>query len=218
MTFLATPGGAALITSTAGLLGGSGGGFSNATNKMNRRNQERSFQYTRGLRQTEYQDKMSSLRKAGLNPILAGQYGSTGGGVGTSSSFDPSIGQSARMNAAAGVASSAIQAGKIQAEVEGLENLMSSKEVAKDLGDYFQGYTSNLEKATNTITDGIGNMVYMAWEHKEAVKGMVKDLADRVNSTYNNFQDKIDAMKEGVQDIYINIKNDYNDGFSIDSP
>lgn len=76
--FMASPGGAALITAGAGLLGATGGGFSHAANKMNRRNQDRSYKYTRALRKNEYQDKMYSLRKAGLNPILAGQYGSTG--------------------------------------------------------------------------------------------------------------------------------------------
>ena len=109
------------ITAGASLLGGAGSGFSHAANKMNRRNQDRSFKYTRALRQSEYQDKMDSLAAAGLNPILAGQYGSTGASVGNAGTFDPNIGKAARMQAVAGAANSAMQAAKTPQEIDKLE-------------------------------------------------------------------------------------------------
>ena len=120
----------ALITSAAGLAG-SGGGFSHAANKMNRRSQDRAFRYNRALRQTAVTDRMADLDRAGINPILAGKYNADSPGVGVGSSFDPSIGRAARVNAISGAMSTAYGGAKLDNEVE-----LIHQEVGKTIAEY----------------------------------------------------------------------------------
>lgn len=49
-------------------------------NEYNQEAEQRSYDYTRSLRKTAYQDTVSDMIAAGINPILAAQLGATGQG------------------------------------------------------------------------------------------------------------------------------------------
>lgn len=210
MTFWATPGGAAAITSAAGLVGGSmGGGYSAGANKLNRKTMYRQYRLNRDMRATATQDRMKDLAKAGLNPILAGKYDAASPGVSALSPFNKAASVGPMAQAAAGIASSAIQAAKTTQETSMIDKLMATAEVSEDLADYFQGMTTNIDAVSNTITDAIGNVMKLHWEGQQAIKEGLRSLADEVKGMAGSVADKVSQWKEGARDIIIQLKQDF---------
>lgn len=112
MAFWETPGGAAAITTAAGLAGAAlGSDYSGGANKMNRKTMYRQFRLNKAMRSTAVQDRVADLRAAGINPILAGRYSADTPAASVLSAIDPSQGASNIGALAANTARSALMVG-----------------------------------------------------------------------------------------------------------
>lgn len=159
------------------------------------------------------------MQAAGINPILAGRYDATTPAGAMAVLENPT-------NAAFQGASTVTQAmqtnaqiGKIEKEVELLDNMMASSEVIEDLGDYLQGTSSKLGEVSQAITEGIGGLIQIGWRKQEALKNSIEEMLRDVNNFAGSVDEKINQVINRTQDIYINIRQESSDsGFTVDQP
>lgn len=206
------------ITAAASLIAGEmGRGYSAGANKLNRKTMQRQFRLNRMMRATAVRDRMADMRAAGINPILAGKYDADSPGVSALSAINPAVGAGALGTAGANIVSTAVQAAKTRKETEMIDKMMSSAEVQEDLMDYMQGHSSKIDAITEKITDGIGSTVKMGYDAMEAFKEQLKVMADDVSKMAGSVERKVQEFKQNARDIYINLKQDFNDFVGIDA-
>lgn len=213
MEFLASPGGAAAITSAAGLLGmDAGRGYSAGTNKLNRKTMYRQFRLNKEMRSTAVQDRMADMRAAGINPILAGKYSADTPAASALAAIDPSSGASSVGSAAAGIASSAIQSANVTKQIEMLDAKLASEEVKEDIADFVQGVTQNLDGVATRLYSEIQTIMDWSRQQGEQFREKLNDLGQEVKSMAGSFEEKFQNIKDGAKEIIINLNQNINDG------
>lgn len=177
---------------------------------------------------TAHRRQMTDLKKAGINPILTAKYGGASSPMGAMASLvDPvtpalQTGLSA-VDTVMGAKSTAAGIDKTKADTQMVNNLMSSSEVVKDIGDYMQRYTSNLERVSQTIEEGIGKYVQWNYEAGQIFRRQVEKMGEYLRESQMSIEQKIDEFKKGATEIYINITEDLgltpiNKGIYGDTP
>lgn len=138
--------GAALISGAAGLLGGS------SRNKAAQRAAANQMAFQREMSNTSYQRGMTDMKKAGLNPILAGKMGgaSTPGGA----TYQPENVGMAGQQAFANIQNTMAQTAKIKAETGVLK-----KSEGSFLGKTIEYGKSQFKKAVNSGTSTIKQLI-----------------------------------------------------------
>ena len=165
---------AAAMMAGANLLG------AHMRNKEARSASARQMAFQKEMSDTAYQRAMKDMRKAGLNPILAGKLG--GASTPTGSTYNPT-------NIGSDAVSGAMTGAQIQGAMATARELNAKADMAEMDRDYFEGAKIAPVMAKNT---GFNLMTSEAWE---AFKKLPKTIKDRIMQGANSARDYIDAIR-----------------------
>jgi hypothetical protein len=165
---------AAAIMAGANLLGG------HLRNKEAKSASARQMAFQREMSDTAYQRAMKDMRKAGLNPILAGKLG--GASTPTGSTYNP-------INVGGEAVKGAMTGAQIQGAMATARELNAKADMAEMDRDYFEGAKIAPVMAKNT---GLNLMTSEAWE---AFKKLPKTIQDKIMQSANSARDYINSIK-----------------------
>ena len=195
MGFLASLGlksAAPLIGAGASLLGGM------SRNKAAKAASARQMAFQRDMSDTSYQRGMADMKKAGLNPILAGKFG--GASTPTGSTYNPENVATNAVNSylqtqqnQANVANTEAQTAKINAEtrvINQTDNSFIGRNIEYGLKKLQEGYKGISEsEAIKTIEQEYSRIYATSSKEFEEIKQMIKEKADEL----------FNSAKEGIR-------------------
>ena len=163
----------ALIMGGASLLGGS------MRNREARKASARQMAFQREMSDTAYQRAMKDMRKAGLNPILAGKLG--GASTPTGSTYNPT-------NVGSDAVSGAMTGAQIQGAIASAKEAEEKAKQAEMDTNFYKKFGLSPSQVKHT---GFNQASSEIWEKLRSMPGQVRN---KIMENYNSAKDFMNAI------------------------